>query len=92
MHYVICLRNPLDVAASLEARKVEPLPPEQGVGLWLAYVRAALAATTGHPRRLIFYEDLMADPEPVVRRLGSFIGRDQSTSPTHMPAPQSMWR
>ena len=50
MRYVICLRNPVDVAASLEARKDEPVPFEQGVELWLTYVRAALAATAGHPR------------------------------------------
>jgi hypothetical protein len=78
MRYVICLRNPLDVAASLGARKVEPLPFEQGVELWLTYVHAALAATAGHRRQLVFYEDLMADHEPVVGRLARFIGRRRS--------------
>src|SRR5262249_20085351 len=42
---------------------------------WLTYVRGALAATAGHSRHLVFYEDLMADPEPVVRELARFIGR-----------------
>lgn len=78
MRYVICLRNPLDVAASARARKDDTVPFEQGVELWLTYVRAALAATAGHRRHLVFYEDLMADPELVVRELARFMGRDQS--------------
>jgi hypothetical protein len=80
MRYVICLRNPLDVAASAQARNREDdaVPFEQGIELWLTYVRAALAATAGHPRHLVFYEDLMADPEPVVRELARFIGRGKS--------------
>jgi hypothetical protein len=79
MRYVICLRNPLDVAASARAREDDRVAFEQGIALWLTYVRAALAATAGHPRHLVFYEDLMADPEPVVRELARFIGRDQSS-------------
>jgi len=78
MRYVICFRNPLDVAASARAREEDTLPLEQGIELWLTYVRAALAASAGHPRHLVFYEDLMADPEPVVRELARFIGRDRS--------------
>ena len=78
MRYVICLRNPLDVAASARARKEDTVSFGQGIELWLTYVRAALAATAGHPRHLVFYEDLMADPEPVVRELAHFIGRKKS--------------
>ncbi len=80
MRYVICLRNPLDVAASAGARNREDdtVPFERGIELWLTYVRAALAATAGHPRHLVFYEDLMADPEPIVRELARFIGREKS--------------
>jgi hypothetical protein len=80
MRYVICLRNPLDVAASLEGKEEETLPPEQGIRLWLTYVRGALAHTAGHPRELIFYEDLMRDPEVVVRGLARFIGRRRSAT------------
>ena len=82
MRYVICLRNPLDVAASAGARNRadDSVPFERGVELWLTYVRAALAATAGHPRQLVFYEDLMTDPEPVVRELARFIGLDNSSN------------
>jgi hypothetical protein len=76
MDYVICLRNPMDVAASLAARRSEPVPFGQGVDLWLTYTRSALAATAGHRREFVFYEDLMADPDPVVMRLAKFIGRE----------------
>jgi hypothetical protein len=75
MRYVICLRNPVDVATSLAAREDEPVPFDEGIALWLTYVRAALAASAGHRRQLVFYEDLMADPKPVVRQLARFIGR-----------------
>ena len=78
MRYVICLRNPVDVAFSLRARTEEPLPFEEGVALWLAYVRSVLAATATHSQLVVFYEDLMVDPEPAVRRLATFIGNDQT--------------
>jgi hypothetical protein len=80
MRYVICLRNPVDVAASLEVREDEPVPFEQGIGLWLTYVRVALGATAGHRQQLVFYEDLMADPGPVVQRLARFIGRHKTAA------------
>jgi hypothetical protein len=98
MRYVICLRNPLDVAYSLAARDEEPVPFEQGVQLWLTYVRAALAATTAHPQLVVFYEDLMSDPEPAVRRLADQI-RDDRVEPTEaeiraairVAVSQSLW-
>jgi len=76
MRYLICLRNPLDVAASLARRQDDSVPFEQGIELWLTYARSALAATAGHPRQILFYEDLMADPAPLVDELASFIGLD----------------
>jgi hypothetical protein len=77
MRYLICLRNPMDVAASLWAREEEPVPLDEGLELWLTYVRASLAAAAGHPHELIFYEDLMTDPEPVVATLAEFVGRQR---------------
>ena len=80
MDYVICLRNPIDVAASLAARKREPVPFARGVDLWLTYTRAAIAATAGHRREFVFYEDLMADPVPAVARLARFVGLEQQAA------------
>ena len=42
MRYVICLRNPVDVAASLKARKEEPVPSRAGGGA-LVHIRASRA-------------------------------------------------
>ena len=94
MRYVICLRNPVDVAASLEAREDDGAPFEQGVGLWLTYTRAAVAATAGHPREFMFYEDLMADPEAVASRLARFIGQSGSAevdATIELARMESLW-
>ena len=78
MRYVICLRNPVDVAQSL----AHALSFEQGVRLWLLYVRLALAQTFGEPRLLVFYEDLVTDWREQLQRLRRFVGRGQpSTRP-----------
>jgi glycosyltransferase involved in cell wall biosynthesis len=74
MRYVICLRNPVDVAASLARR--DGMPLEQGVELWLAYVSAALANTAGKPRLLVPYESYFEDPHAAASRLARFAGRD----------------
>jgi hypothetical protein len=70
--YVICLRNPFDVARSLRAR--DDLPLEHGLRLWLAYTAAALAHSAGHPRLLLFYEDVLTDREETASALARFIG------------------
>ena len=59
MRYLICLRNPLDVAASLERRDGFSL--EKSVDLWLTYVMSAVQHTAGRPRLFVFYEDVMDD-------------------------------
>jgi glycosyltransferase involved in cell wall biosynthesis len=73
MRYVLCLRNPVDVAASLERR--DGLPSEQGVELWLAYVAAALVNTSGRQRLLVPYESYFDEPGAVAARLARFAGR-----------------
>jgi hypothetical protein len=74
MRYVICLRNPMDVAASLERRDGTSL--EQGVALWLTYVASALVNTSGRPRIFISYESHFDDPRGTAARLAGFVGRD----------------
>lgn len=73
MRYIICLRNPVDVARSLENRDGFLL--EKSFGLWLTYVSAALKHTEGRPRLVVFYEDLMAQPLNELQRLAEFIGK-----------------
>ncbi|HEY8808984.1 MAG TPA: glycosyltransferase [Solirubrobacterales bacterium] len=72
--YVICLRNPLDVASSLQRR--DGMPLQQGIGLWRAYVIAALLNTSGRPRLFVPYENHFDDPHGTVERLARFAGRE----------------
>jgi len=75
MRYIICLRNPVDVARSLEHR--DNLSPQQSSTLWLTYVSSALNHTEGKPRLVIFYEDLMDDCLGELQRLAEFSGRPE---------------
>lgn len=72
MRYVICLRNPVDVAQSLE--DLHDLPAEKSSTLWLTYVTSALQHSDGRPRLIVFYEDLMDNPQRELRRLAAFLG------------------
>jgi hypothetical protein len=73
MRHVVCLRNPSAVIASLGRR--DGIPSDQAESLWLAYVRAGLAHTSGHPRLFVFYEDVLDDWLRELRRLAHFVGR-----------------
>jgi len=70
--YVICLRNPVDVARSLQRRNRFPF--DKGVRLWLAYMDAALRHTAEQPRLFVAFEDLFDDWEFQLRRLSAFLG------------------
>ncbi|MDX6709958.1 MAG: hypothetical protein QOH96_974 [Blastocatellia bacterium] len=75
MRYIICLRNPVDVARSLERR--DNLTAEKSSSLWLTYVSSALNYSEGKPRLVIFYEDLMDDCLRELRRLAGFLGKPE---------------
>ena len=60
-------RNPLEVAKSLRARNGFSIM--QGLALWEAYTRAALAASEGLPRVFVSYEALVAAPVEETTRL-----------------------
>lgn len=72
MRYVVCLRNPLDVALSLQGRDGFSLV--KGGDLWLTYVASAFLHTSALPRMFLFYEDLIRDWKPQVQRLAAFLG------------------
>jgi hypothetical protein len=74
MRYVICLRNPLDVAASLQRR--DQMPLERAFELWLIYVARALVNSSGGPRLFVTYESYFEDPRGTAARLAAFAGRD----------------
>lgn len=72
MRYVLCLRDPMGSARSLQTRDGRSL--EDSVYLWLTHVRSALAHTDTSPRAAVFYEDALTDWRPVVQRLADFVG------------------
>jgi 2-polyprenyl-3-methyl-5-hydroxy-6-metoxy-1,4-benzoquinol methylase len=73
---VICVRDPAEVASSLERRDAAAHPRWRSSAVWLAYTSWALEHTRDQPRLIVRYEDLMEDPETEVRRLGWFIDPD----------------
>lgn len=70
--YILCLRNPIDVAQSLQRRNGFPF--EKSMRLWLAHVNAALEQTAVQERMIIFYEDLILDWRTELKRLAQFLG------------------
>lgn len=71
--FIVCLRNPLDVARSLQVR--DGLPIAHGMRLWLAYTAAALAHTADQPRLFLSYERIVSAPEAAAMALAGAIGR-----------------
>lgn len=73
MDYVLCVRNPVDVAASLAKRDIKGLKFDDSVALWLHYVRASLENTQGHRRLILCYEDYFTDTDRQIQRLAEFV-------------------
>jgi hypothetical protein len=70
LRYVVCVRNPLEVARSLAERNGTSIP--EGAHLWSQYTRAAIQNTEGWPRILTFYEDFFRDPLDEINRVVGF--------------------
>jgi hypothetical protein len=84
VHYILCLRNPVDVASSLEHR--DRFPAEKSFYLWLTYVSSALKYTEGKPRVVVFYEDIIDNSAPELNRLAEFLGRTERAGQTDVQA------
>lgn len=77
MRYVICLRNPVDMAASAVRFAAEmggEIDDSTCFALWKCYVTNAIANTSGHPRIFVDYDDYFGDWQTVVDRLARFAG------------------
>ena len=70
--YVIVLRNPLDVARSLQAR--DNMPEACSHIMWLQHYLTAFRYTEAEPRLVVNYDQLMAGPHQQLRRLFNFLG------------------
>ena len=55
--YLLALRHPLDVAASIAAR--DGIAPARGLVLWLGHLLDAERMTRGGPRAIVDYEELV---------------------------------
>ena len=66
-HYVICVRNPVDVAASLEGR--EGVDRTRVLDTWTRHMAATLAYTSGLPRTFVAFDDFRAARRASVERL-----------------------
>ena len=57
--YLLAVRHPLDVAASLSAR--DGIGTARGLWLWLGHLLDAERATRGQPRAVVHYEELIGE-------------------------------
>jgi hypothetical protein len=80
--YVICLRNPADVARSLARSD----GITHGFELWIRYMSDSLVYTLGKPRLIVFYDDIMRDWRRELSRLASFV----DLAPALEPAAQAI--
>jgi glycosyltransferase involved in cell wall biosynthesis len=74
---ILCHRNPLEVAGSLERR--DGLRVAHGVNLWARYASAAALGSAGAARIVIGYDELFRRPHEVLGSLAAFIGRHETT-------------
>jgi O-antigen biosynthesis protein len=72
--YLLAVRHPLDVAASLVAR--DRMSPAKAHLLWLGHLLDAERATRGSVRAIVHYEDLVGDRgwRPIADRLAIELG------------------
>lgn len=70
MRFVICIRNPLEVARSLEKRN--NIAVRKGVSLWYHYVRTSIEDTEGSQRIFSFFDDFFENGSVEIERLLRF--------------------
>jgi len=73
-HYVIVLRNPIEVARSLERR--DGFAMGKGLLLWLRHALEAERHTRGASRNFVRYETVVSDWAAVVDRMARSFGLD----------------
>jgi hypothetical protein len=69
---VVCVRNPLEVAVSLNRRN--NISYELGLSLWTAYARQILKGMCGAQYAVVQYERCLARPAAELARLAEFVG------------------
>jgi hypothetical protein len=69
--YVLVVRNPLEVCASLASRSA--FGPELALALWERYLRDALLGAAGSPLLVSSYDEILADPVAWCARVQGFL-------------------
>ena len=69
--YVIALRNPYEIAASLQKR--DNLPIDYGLTLWCSYITDALRYTEGKSRLFVGFHQLLENSERELTRISEFL-------------------
>ncbi|MGH2682625.1 MAG: sulfotransferase family protein [Actinomycetota bacterium] len=82
MRYVLCLRNPVDVARSLGRR--DGFTVEKAGRLWVDHVERSVRRTAGEDRLILFYEDVMSDWPGALARLSGFLGEHEAAGFEHL--------
>ena len=72
MSFLFCLRNPLEVAESLQKRNRMAI--EHGCWLWYLYTLTSLRDTQGCPRQFSFFDDYFAHRDEEIARVLDFCG------------------
>lgn len=67
--YVLALRHPASVEASLVSR--DSLPKEKSDWIWILHMLGSLAGTANSPRIIVEYEELLRNPAEQIRRLAN---------------------
>jgi hypothetical protein len=78
--YVVVIRNPMSVAASLFARQA--MGPETALRLWLVHMVPFMRDLSGKPFAVIDYDLLMHDPRAELERLSPIVGTPSDNAPT----------
>jgi hypothetical protein len=74
MRYVVCTRNPLDIAASVKSHRAKSkASAEEFAAVWPKHIATALAYTAGRPRVLVSYDDYLHDRRRTIKRLWRFV-------------------
>jgi hypothetical protein len=73
MRYVICIRNPVDVAQSLRATQGTGSSLEPQMAEWVWSTALVLERTSGSPRVIVDYDDFLAEPEQEIASLARFV-------------------
>ncbi len=71
IYYILCIRNPIDVAKSLQKRNNMTL--NQGSLLWEEYTKKAIQYTANEKRIFVNYENFFYHPEAEIKKIDDFL-------------------